>query len=178
MLAWLISLLVAAALAWWSYRTPAADSHRAWWLVALRALAWLLMLALVLDAPAAPRRAVPPIAALDVSASWLRGGDSARWHRAVGAARKSSSELLLWGDSVRAAPAPAWPGDVATRALPLAERALAVGRPLVIVTDGELDDPASLASLPAGSRVEVLARTPAVDAAVVSLDAPSAVIAG
>jgi len=178
MLAWLISLLVAAALAWWSYRTPAADSHRVWWLVVLRALAWVLMAALVLDAPAAPRRAVPPIAALDVSASWLRGGDSARWHRAVSAARNASSDVLFWGDSVRSGPAPAFPSDVATRAFPLAERALAVGRPLVLVTDGELDDPASLASLPAGSRVEVLARMPAIDAAVVSLDAPRAVVAG
>ena len=48
----------------------------------------------------------------------------------------------------------------------------------MLVTDGELDDPASLTSLPAGSRVEVLARTPARDAAVVSLDAPRAVVAG
>ena len=178
MLAWLLSLLIAAALAWWSYRTPAADSHRAWRLVALRALSWLLMLALVLDAPAAPRRAVPPIAALDVSASWLRGGDSARWQRAVAAARRASADLVLWGDSARSGAPPASPTDVASRALPLAERALAVGRPLVLVTDGELDDPAALTSLPAGSRVEVLARTPAIDAAIVSLDAPRAVVAG
>ena len=178
MLAWLISLLVAAALAWWSYRAPAADSHRAWWLVVLRAGAWLLMLALVLDAPAAPRRAVPPVAALDVSESWLRGGDSTRWHRAVSAARIASPDLLLWGDSVRAGAAPAAPTDVASRALPLTERALAVGRPLVLVTDGELDDPASLSSLPAGSRVAVLPRTPAIDAAVISMDAPRAVVAG
>jgi hypothetical protein len=179
MLAWLLSLLFAAVLAWWSYRAPAAgEANRVRWLAALRALAWIIVLALLLDAPAGPRSAVPPIAALDASASWLRGGDSTLWRRAVSAARAASSELLLWGDSARTGPAPAVPHDVATRALPLAERALAVGRPLVLITDGELDDPATLASLPAGSRVQVLAHPEAIDAAVIGLDAPRAVVAG
>ena len=120
---------------------------------------------------------MPPIAALDASASWLRGGDSALWRRAISTARASSSEMLLWGDSVRAG-TPAVPRNVATRAQPLAERALAVGRPLVLVTDGELDDPATLASLPAGSRVDVLEHSPTINVAVIALDAPRAVVAG
>jgi hypothetical protein len=178
MLAWLLSLLVAAVLAWWSYRAPAAgESRRARWLAALRALAWLLVLALLFDAPAGPRRAVAPIAALDASESWLRGNDSALWRRAISTARGASSDVLLWGDSARTAAAPPAPRDAATRAMPLAERALAVGRPLVLITDGELDDPAALASLPAGSRVAVLAHPPAIDGAVVGLDAPRAVVA-
>lgn len=178
MLAWLLSLLIAAMLAWWSYRAPAAgESRRARGLSALRALAWIIVLALLFDAPAGPRRAVPPIAALDASESWLRGSDSALWRRAISTARGASSELLLWGDSARTAPAPASPRDAATRAMPLAERALAVGRPLVLITDGELDDPAALASLPAGSRVDVLAHPAAIDAAVIGLDAPRAVVA-
>jgi hypothetical protein len=178
MLAWLLSLLLAAALAWWSYRAPASgEGQRARGLAALRTLAWIMVLALLFDAPAGPRRAVPPIAALDVSESWLRGSDSALWHRAVSTARGVSSELLLWGDSARAAPVPPIPRDAATRATPLAERALAVGRPLVLITDGELDDPTVLASLPAGSRVEVLEHPPAIDAAVIALDAPRAVVA-
>jgi hypothetical protein len=179
MLAWLLSLLIAATLAWWSYRSPAAGEHlRAWRLASLRAFAWIIMLALLLDAPAGPRRAVPAIAALDVSASWMRGGDSALWRRAIATARSASSDLLIWGDSARSGNAPSVPRDVATYALPLAERALAVGRPLVLVTDGELDDPTALTSLPAGSRVEVLAHPPAIDAAVIALDAPRAVVAG
>ncbi|MEP7066641.1 MAG: hypothetical protein ABI889_11450 [Gemmatimonadota bacterium] len=178
MLAWLLSLLIAAVLAWWSYRAPdAGEARRARGLAALRALAWLIVLALLFDAPAGPRRAVPPIAALDASASWLRGSDSALWRRALSTARGASSELLLWGDSARTAAAPAVPRDAASRAMPLAERALAVGRPLVLITDGELDDPAALASLPAGSRVNVLAHPAAIDAAVISLDAPRAVVA-
>jgi hypothetical protein len=178
MLAWLLSLLLAAVLAWWSYRAPAAgEGQRARWLAALRSLAWLIVLALLFDAPAGPRRAVPPVAALDASESWLRGSDSALWRRAVSAARSASPDLLLFGDSARAAKAPAIPRDAATRAMPLAERALAEGRPLVLITDGELDDPAALTSLPAGSRVEVLAHPPATDAAVIALDAPRAVVA-
>ena len=179
MLAWLFSLLLAAALAWWSYRAPASgESRRARGLAALRALAWLLVLALLFDAPAGPRRAVPPIAALDASESWLRGGDTTLWRRAIASARSASADLLLWGDSARAGAPPAAPRDVSSRAAPLAERALAVGRPLVLVTDGELDDPTVLASLPAGSRVEVLEHPAAVDAAVIALDAPRAVVAG
>lgn len=179
MLAWILSLLAAAVLAWWSYRAPAAgESRRTMWLAALRALSWLLVLALLLDAPAGPRRAVPPIAALDASASWLRGGDSALWRRAISEARSVSPEMLLWGDSARSGAAPTVPRDAATRALPLAERALAVGRPLVLITDGELDDPSTLASLPAGSRIDVIPHAPAIDAAVVALDAPRAVVAG
>ena len=136
MLAWLLSLLLAAVLAWWSYRAPAAgEGQRARWLAALRALAWIIVLALLFDAPAGPRRAVPPIAALDASESWLRGSDSALWRRAVSAARSASSELLLFGDSARTAKAPPIPRDAATRAMPLAERALAVGRPLVLISD-------------------------------------------
>ncbi|MDQ2766968.1 MAG: hypothetical protein M3Y30_07405 [Gemmatimonadota bacterium] len=179
MLAWLFSLLLAVALAWWSYRAPASgEGHRAWGLAALRALAWIIVLALLFDAPAGPRRAVPPIAALDASVSWLRGGDTTRWLRALTTARGASSEILLWGDSVRSGAPPALPRDVSTRALPLAERALAVGRPLVLITDGELDDPATLTSLPAGSRVDVIAHPPAIDAAAIALDAPRAVVAG
>jgi hypothetical protein len=103
MLAWLLSLLLAAVLAWWSYRAPASgEGRRARWLAALRALAWIIVLALLFDAPAGPRRAVPPIAALDASQSWLRGSDSALWRRAIAAARSASSELLLFGDSARA----------------------------------------------------------------------------
>ncbi len=179
MLAWLLSLLAATVLAWWSYRAPPAGERRnTWWLALLRALAWLLVLALLLGAPAGPRRVVPPIAALDASASWLRGGDSTLWRRAVSSARSTSADLLLWGDSARAGAAPVIPRDVSTRALPLAERALAVGRPLVLITDGELDDPSVLTSLPAGSRIDVIAHAPAIDAAVIALDAPRAVVAG
>jgi hypothetical protein len=58
----------------------------------------------------------------------------------------------------------------------MVERALAAGRPLVVVTDGELDDPEALEALPRGSQVTVIARDPAPDAALLSLGAPRAVV--
>src|SRR5919199_437950 len=70
------------------------------------------------------------------------------------------------------------PRDVPRRAPLLAERALGTGRPLVLITDGELDDANSLPSFPAGSRVEVIGRPPRRDVGVVSLEAPRAVVSG
>ena len=79
------------------------------------------------------------------AAATARSGDARCPRRA-----RASSDLLLWGDSARAGAAPALPRDAATRALPLAERALAVGRPLVLITDGELDDPVDARVAPGG----------------------------
>ncbi|HWJ21037.1 MAG TPA: hypothetical protein VNS52_01690 [Gemmatimonadaceae bacterium] len=145
----------------------------------LRVLAGTLLAALLLDAPAGRRHASAPFAALDVSASWLRAGDSAAYGRAVRAVRAARADsIFLTGDSVRSGAPPAAPGDPASRARPAVERALAAGRSLVLVTDGELDDPEALAELPAGSRVEVVTPAPRADLAVISLEAPRASVRG
>ncbi|MBX6333380.1 MAG: hypothetical protein IRY91_16150, partial [Gemmatimonadaceae bacterium] len=184
MLTWLVAAIAGTAIAVASYgwRGARGGGGRSRWrgpLMALRAAAMTLLLALVLDAPAGPRRALAPLVALDVSGSWLRGGDTALWRRARDDARRLASDsLLLFGDSVRAGRLPALPGDGATRARPLAERALGAGRPLVLITDGEIDDPAALPAFPAGSRLDVMPHPAARDLAVVSLDAPRAVVSG
>lgn len=145
----------------------------------LRAVAVALAVALLLDAPAGRRRPVPPLGALDVSASWTRARGTTLWEEATRRARGIDADsLLLVGDSVRVATPPATPTDAATRARPLVERALAAGRPLRLVTDGELDDPAALEALPAGSEVIVLSAATAPDAAVLDVAVPRAVIAG
>ncbi len=180
MLRWLVAAVAGVAIAVFLYgRSEAGRGARSAALIALRSLAMMLLLALVLDAPAGPRRAPGPLVALDASASWERGGDSALWREArARAVRLASDSLLLFGDSVRVARTPARPTDDASRARPLVERSLAAGRSLVLVTDGELDDPASLQQLPSGSRVEVVQRQPTRDLAVASLDAPRAVVSG
>lgn len=180
MLEWLVAAVAGVAIAVLLYgRRESARGARSAVLIALRALSMALLLALVLNAPAGPSRAPRPLVALDASASWERGGDSALWRDARSrAARLSSDSLLLFGDSVRVARPPAHPGDDASRARALVERSIAAGRALVLVTDGELDDPASLQQLPSGSRVEVVQRRAARDLAVVSLDAPRAVVSG
>ncbi len=182
MLKWLVAAIAGVAVAVLSYglREPGGGrGARRAGLVALRALATTLLLALVFDAPAGPARAPAPLVALDVSTSWERAADSSLWRAArADAARLASDSLVLFGDSVRAGRAPERPSDEATRARSLVERSLAAGRPVVIVTDGELDDPGALAQLPSGSRVQVAQREPARDVAAVALDAPRAVVSG
>ena len=55
---------------------------------------------------------------------------------------------------------------------------MALGRPAIVVTDGELQDSSALEALVSGSRVVVLARAPQRDIAVISLDAPRAAVQG
>jgi hypothetical protein len=145
----------------------------------LRAVVFTLVVALLLDAPSGPSRVSPPWVALDASASMLRGGDSAAWRAAVDTARAARADsIFLFGDSLRAGPVPARPADRASDADPVLQRALATGRPVVVVTDGELPLAAELRQLPAGSRVALVAHAPRPDAAVVALDVPRAVVAG
>ena len=177
MLIWIFALAAGSALAFVQYRFGgAADAALP---RALRAVALVIVLALLFDAPGGPSRRVRPYAALDASASWVAAGDSALWRRAVQSADSVGADtLLLVGDSVRAGRAPATPTDRTTRVAPLVERALGAGRAVVFVTDGRVDDPERLADLPAGSRVVALDGTARLDAAVASVDGPSAAVVG
>lgn len=186
MIWWLASVVVGGVIAWLHYRANVSDAGRRVLPAALsRALAATLLAALALDAPigrAAPQR---PLIALDVSASWLRG-DTLRWRSARDRARALAVELdvdslLVFGDSVRVADAPATAHDAASRVGPAVEPALAAGRALVILTDGVLDDAASLSELPTGSRVEIVPPGGAragPDAAVSTVEAPHLVVGG
>src|SRR5688500_11016768 len=157
MSSWVVAAVAALALALvlYGWREPGGLTRRTP-LIALRALALALVIAVLLDAPAGAARPVAPFVALDISASWMRGNDTAAWRAALRHARAVPHDsLYLFGDSARVADIPERPRDLASRARPAIERALAAGRPLTIVTDGELDDPAELPALPAGSRIEV-----------------------
>jgi hypothetical protein len=183
MLTWSLAALLGAALAFVLYALrERAGIGRTLPLIALRGLALTILIALILDATAGRARDPEPMIALDVSRSWLRGAgdDAERWERARARIRQLGTDsLLVVGDSVRLRDLPAMPGDDASRAGPLVERALAAGRPVILLTDGEIEDATALASLPRGSRVELVPRSrAAVDAAVVALDAPRAVVSG
>jgi hypothetical protein len=148
----------------------------------LRFAAVTLLAALMLDAPSGPRKLLASWVAVDASASWRRGGDSAAWRKAwtdVRAARPES--LFLFGDSlrpIRVGDSLTSPNDLASVARPAVERALGRGHPLVVVTDGELTDPEALGDLPAGSRVVVEPHAPSLDLAVSSLELPRALVSG
>ena len=180
MWSWLISLAaggIAAFAGYWPLGAASTWATRAGALA--RGIAVLLGVALLLDAPAAPAARTRPYVALDASASWRRGSDTTAWRAAVREARDADADsLFLFGDSLRAGNVPTLPADPGSRVQPAIERALAAGRSLVVVTDGELTDADALQSLPAGSRVVIpaIARRP--DVAIAAVDAPSAAVTG
>lgn len=144
----------------------------------LRVAAITLVVALLLDAPAAPRRSAARWAALDASLSMVRGGTSL-WRSARDSVRHIAAEsTFVFGDSVRRADSSRVPRDHTSLLRPLVERALGASHPVTVVTDGELDDPQAARALPAGSRIIVLPRTPQRDLAVASIDVPRAVVSG
>jgi len=170
MLPWLLAIAAGAvaAIGLYGRRLPHGAYGRI--LMGMRALAALLAVALLLDAPLGARSQVRPLTALDVSASWRQGG-AARYAEAA-ARTRAAGEVLLFGDSLRSAAVPGAPADGASRVGAAVDRAAALGRPLDVITDGQLDDPEALASLPAGSKVEVLAPPAATDVAVRALELP------
>lgn len=180
MLLWLLALAAGLVLAALTYRArPAAEALPVF---GLRLVAGTAAVALLLDAPLGPRRPVAPWVGLDVSSSWFATGDSLAWTRARAAVdslrRAGADSVLLFGDSVRADSIPTWPRDRASLVGPLVESALAVGRPLVLVTDGGIDDPERLERLPRGSAVIRIAPEARPDAALAVLDAPGGALGG
>jgi len=185
---WTISLALGLAVAWLAYgRSGGTQASRAIALGLMRAAAVALVAALLLGAPSAPSTPAAPLVALDASASWRRamGDDSAAVQAmrtvAVSAAT-GSDQLVFIGDSLRdvtpAEFARITPSDGASRIRPAVDRAAALGRPLVLITDGEVDDAEALAEAPAGSSVRVLPRAAKRDAAVSELTVPGSATAG
>jgi hypothetical protein len=146
---------------------------------ALRLTAITGLVALILNAALGAARPAPAIVALDVSASWIRNGDSARFHEALARARdEATGELLLFGDSVRIDGGTVAATDDASRVRPAVERAMAEGRPLRVYTDGELEDAEALAPLVGGSGIVVLRADDAADLAIADLRVVRATVGG
>ena len=140
---------------------------------ALRAGALTILIAALLDAPAGAANPPPPLAALDVSESWLQGGDSSAWRRALSRARSIGGDsVVVFGDSVRAAAGDPAPRDHASRVRAVVGRAQASGRPVAVISDGRSDDPETLTQLPGGSRIEIIETGTRRDAALVGIDLP------
>ncbi len=172
MIPWLLAVAAGAAAAVGLYgrRLPQDAYLRS--LMALRGVAVLLAVALLFDAPLGARRRATPLVALDVSASWRQVG-AGRFAEAAARAQGATGDLLLFGDSLRSGTAPSVPTDGASRVAPAVDRAAALGRPLTVLTDGQLDDAESLEGLPAGSKVDVISAPLVADVAVRSLELPA-----
>jgi hypothetical protein len=198
MIAWLVASGVAVAAALVAY-PPAhwGTTGRSRWRVALlallRAAAVLLVAAMLLGAPRAPARPLPPLLVIDASASWRRAApapttvpaqvatlvDSVR--QLQGGPAEGAPDVMWLGDSLRPATADA-PGppltDAASRVRPAVDYATATGRALWLVTDGEVDDPEALADAPPGSRWLVPPRPQRADLAMASVRLPADARAG
>ncbi len=181
MLTWFLALLGGAAAVAASYAKLRTSTHSIYVPAALRGIAITAALALLFNVLIGARGRSSPLVAVDVSLSWVRGRDSVQFDSIVREARRtvrSADDLLAFGDSVRTLGADARPGDRASRVRQAVERALVAGRPLVVFTDGEIDDPDALRTLPAGSRVVVASARTIPDVAVTGLDAPRTIVSG
>jgi hypothetical protein len=160
----------------------ASFTSRVFPLAILRGLAAALVVALLLDARVGRGSAPRPDVALDASESWGRAaGRCTGWSAALDSARRIAGvggSWLRFGDSVRDDVARGAPTDRSSNLRALSDRATVVGHPVVIVTDGELDDAELLPTLPRGSRVVAIPCPAAPDVAVASLEAPRALLAG
>ena len=179
MSSWLLALAIGIVVALIQYGARDPRSGGANLIAALlRVGAVTLLVALLLDAPSARARPVSTWAALDASLSMNRG-DSTVWRAASDTIRRVGADsVFLFGDSVRRGNSTGPPGDLSTQLRPVVERALGAGHPLIVVTDGEIDDPDAARGLPAGSRIVVLAHSVRRDLAVASIDVPRAVVSG
>jgi hypothetical protein len=144
----------------------------------LRVLAVAIIVALLLDAPAARAKPVATWGALYASALMPRGVSTVLLASRDSIRRIGAESVFVFGDSVRRLADASSPTDQASLLRPVVERAIGAGHPLVVLTDGELDDPDAARQLPAGSRVVVVKHTIQQDLAVASLDVPRAIVSG
>ena len=180
MSAWLIAIGagVVVALVQYGVRDLRAGGPFAMTAALLRAAVIALVVALLLDAPLGFPEPASAWAALDVSSSMARD-DSTTWRAARDSLRRVHADsTFVFGDSIRRGDTSKPPSDPTTRLRPVAERALGAGHPLLVITDGEVDDPDALATLPAGSRLVMVKHPAKRDLGVVSIDAPRAIVSG
>ena len=166
-----VLLVVAAAgsAAAWAYFGLEGLGRSAWPLVVCRTIALSALGILLLDLSCAVRPFDPhPLVLLDGSLSMDAAGGA--WVAARDSARRWGT-VRTFGDD---RPADSLPDRGSSRLLPALRAAQADGRPVTVVTDGELDDAADLpADLRDGARIRVFSRTPVTDFAVTQVEAPS-----
>lgn len=190
MIRWLLAIALGLLAAWLAYgRTSglssAPRSPLTWLLAALRGAAVMVVAALLLGAPLGRATPRAPLVAIDASASWRRAvGDESTfvrgWRRqladSVLTAVTSEAPVILVGDSLREIAASdvasLTPLDLTSRLRPAVDRAASLGRSLVLVTDGEVDDADALSEAPPGSRVVRFTAPARRDVAVADLAVP------
>ncbi|HEU4588910.1 MAG TPA: hypothetical protein VFS11_09695 [Gemmatimonadales bacterium] len=168
-------LLLALGLAAFTYLVLERTGRRGWLPLLCRAVAWaaLGLLILNLGCPATgPRQR--PLVLLDASLSL--GGPGGHWR----AARDSAAR---WGDVRDFGDERTSRDSIPTRGRsvlgPALTAASAAARPIIVVTDGEIEDAADLPSdLVARAGVRLFPRTPTPDVAVTAVSGPARVTLG
>lgn len=151
-------------------------------LAALRAAAWGLVAALLVNPGCARAGDEPVTVLLDASRSMSDPVGEARWRQARERARDAAggsgrilgfgTEPRLFSDSVR-------PDAPATQLLPALREAAARGGRVVVVTDGVVDDRDAIpADLLASARVVLVPARDGRDAGALALDLPASLRAG
>jgi hypothetical protein len=168
-------VLAAVALSAGTYLGLERLGRRSWPAIAARAVAWaalgLLLLNLSCPRPPVARR---PIVLLDGSLSMSAAGRDWTQSRRLA---DSLGEVRYFGDARPGADS--LPNRGRSLLAPALAAAAASDRPVIVITDGEIDDATELpADLLARTRIEVSPRTPARDVGVVSVDGPPRVTAG
>ena len=149
-------------------------------LALLRALAWSGVAALLVD-PGCRGKPPAPTVLLDASLSMSDASGSDRWRAAVDSARRlaAGGPVVLFGATPVSWREGARPAAASSRLLPALREALSRRGPVVVVTDGEVDDAAALpADAMRAAHVVVLPRPTAPDAGIAGVDLPSVLVAG
>lgn len=170
---WLIlaaAVVFAAALAWWPWRN-ALVTRLAKVALFARGVAILALLLLLLDPGIrATVRRSRPLVLLDNSVSMHATGGHADSAATLAAAL---GEVVVFGEAV-----PGEPGGRSALMEPLTA-AVSAGRPLVIISDGEVADAAALpVDLLAQASVQLLPRTGGADVAITDVGMPARLAAG
>ena len=156
-------------------------------LAVLRAVAWGSLAVLLLNPGCRRTGAAAPVVLLDHSYSMSDPGEAAgaggaRWRRALDTARAIAGRggrILLFGAQPAAFSAGAGPDAPATRLVPAWREAAALGGPVAVVTDGEVDDAQDLPpDFLRAARVVVLPRPERADVGVAGFDLPPALRSG
>jgi hypothetical protein len=156
---------IAAVAAVLSYRLLEGWGGGSWLPAGCRAAAWAAVAVLLLNVSCpVVRSAGQPIVLLDASLSMEAAGG--RWTEALALARRTGEVRL-----VGAAPGDSTPGAGRTRLAAAIAGARSAGRPLVVVTDGEVEDAGEIPpDVLAGSTVRVLPRKPVADQALTRVE--------
>jgi hypothetical protein len=169
-------ILASVALVWFTYWRLEQVGRRGWPAAVCRAIAWSALGLLLLDltCAVAPGTGARPLVLLDGSLSMAAGGG--RWQAARDSAR-AWGEVRLFGDTRRSSDS--LPAMGRSELAPALAAAAASDRRVIVVTDGELDDPADLTpELIDRAGVRLFPRESRPDLAIQRLRGPDRVTAG